>query len=85
MLNSVYHLYFLNCLIISICQSFFTVLIYFFKSVVFLNPPVEGTVNSMEQKSRVFCLNDVQEFHLGYRNTRAEARFWSLSLGGRAG
>jgi len=24
----------------------------------------EGTVNSMEQKTRVFCQTDVQEFHL---------------------
>jgi hypothetical protein len=31
----------------------------------FLNPPGEGTLNSMEQKTRVFCY--VQEFHL--RNT----------------
>jgi hypothetical protein len=28
------------------------------------NPPVEGTVNSMEQKTSVFCQTDVQEFHL---------------------
>jgi hypothetical protein len=28
------------------------------------NPPVELTVNSMEQKTRVFCLIYVQEFHL---------------------
>ncbi len=26
--------------------------------------PVEGTVNGMEQKTRVFCQTDVQEFHL---------------------
>jgi hypothetical protein len=29
-----------------------------------LNPPVEGIVNSIEQKTRVFCQTDVQEFHL---------------------
>jgi hypothetical protein len=29
-----------------------------------VNPPVEGTVNSMEQKTRVFCQIDVQQFHL---------------------
>ncbi len=35
------------------------------KSMVFFkNPPLEGTVNSMEQKTRVFCQIDVQEFHL---------------------
>jgi hypothetical protein len=28
------------------------------------NPPVERTLNSMEQKTRVFCSTDVQEFHL---------------------
>ncbi len=31
----------------------------------YLKPPVEGTVNSMEQKARVFCQIDAQEF-LGY-------------------
>ena len=30
----------------------------------FFNPSVEGTVNSKEQKTRIFCQNDVQEFHL---------------------
>ncbi len=29
-----------------------------------MNPPVEENVNSMEQKTRVFCLIYVQEFHL---------------------
>ncbi len=29
-----------------------------------LNPPVEETVNSMEQKTRVIFQIDVQEFHL---------------------
>jgi hypothetical protein len=33
---------------------------YFF---LLLNPPVEGTVSSMEQKTRVFCQTDVQEFN----------------------
>ncbi len=28
------------------------------------NLPEGGTVNSMERKTRVFCQNDVQEFHL---------------------
>jgi hypothetical protein len=28
------------------------------------NPPLEETLNSMEQKTRVFCQIDVQEFHL---------------------
>jgi hypothetical protein len=28
------------------------------------NLPVEGTVNSMEQKTRVFPQSDVHEFHL---------------------
>jgi hypothetical protein len=28
-------------------------------------PPVDGTVNSMEQKTLVFCQIDVQEFHVG--------------------
>ncbi len=28
------------------------------------NVPVEGTVNSMEPKTGVFCKTDVQEFHL---------------------
>jgi hypothetical protein len=28
------------------------------------SPPVEGTVNSMKEKTRVFRLIDVQEFHL---------------------
>ncbi len=32
--------------------------------VFFKNPPVEGTVNSMRQKTWVFCQIDVQEFHL---------------------
>ncbi len=32
--------------------------------VFFKNPSVEGTVNSMEQKTRVFFQTDVQEFHL---------------------
>ncbi len=37
--------------------------------VFFKNPPVEGTVTSMEQKTRVFWLIDVQEFHLKkYKN-----------------
>jgi hypothetical protein len=40
---------------------------FFFFS--FKNPPVERIVNSMEQKTRVFCQIDVQEFHL-----------WSLVL-----
>ncbi len=35
-----------------------------------LNPPVEGTVNSMEQKTLVFCKLDVQEFHLRERNEK---------------
>jgi hypothetical protein len=29
-----------------------------------LKSPVEGTVNSMEKKTRVFGQTDVQEFHL---------------------
>jgi hypothetical protein len=29
-----------------------------------LNPPVEFTVNSTEQKTGVFCSIDAQEFHL---------------------
>jgi hypothetical protein len=32
-----------------------------------LSREVEGTVNSMEQKTGVFCLIDVQEFHLWKR------------------
>jgi hypothetical protein len=28
------------------------------------SPPVERTVNNIEQKTRVFCQNDAQEFHL---------------------
>jgi hypothetical protein len=34
--------------------------------VFFQNPPVEGTVNSMEQKTRVFCFV-VQEFIIRVR------------------
>jgi hypothetical protein len=32
--------------------------------VFFKNPLVEETVNSIEQKTEVFCKIDVQEFHL---------------------
>ncbi len=30
------------------------------------NPPVEGTVNSVEQKARVICQIGVQEFHIRF-------------------
>jgi hypothetical protein len=36
------------------------------------NSLVEGTVNSMEQRTRVFCKIDVQEFHLGNESRRSE-------------
>jgi hypothetical protein len=32
--------------------------------IIIKNPPVEGTVNSLEQKTPFFCQTDVQEFHL---------------------
>ncbi len=35
-----------------------------------LNPPVEGTVNSKEQKTRVFWQIDVQELHLSWFSDR---------------
>jgi hypothetical protein len=34
------------------------------QSAFLLNPPVEGTVKSMAQKTRGMCKNDVQELHL---------------------
>ncbi len=34
------------------------------------NPPMEGTVNRMKHKTRVFCQIDVQEFHLCTRYGR---------------
>ena len=33
---------------------------------------IEGTVKSMEQKTRVFCKIDVQEFHHQKTNTEKE-------------
>jgi hypothetical protein len=36
------------------------------------NPLVEGTVNSMEQRTRVFCKIDVQECHLWNESRRSE-------------
>jgi hypothetical protein len=44
------------------------------------NPPVEGTVNSMEQKTRVFCQIDVQEFHLGAYRIKPKAVFLAIIL-----
>jgi hypothetical protein len=41
------------------------------------NTPVEGTVNSMEQKTRVF-VKDVQEFHL--RLSGSPEQMISLSI-----
>jgi hypothetical protein len=37
-------------------------------------PPVGGTVNSMEQKTRVFRQIYVQEFHLSIRNVLIRIR-----------
>jgi hypothetical protein len=59
--------------------SYFADFLYVFlkseQSIFLKNPPVEGTVNIMKQKSQVFCQIDVQEFHL-----RRQTRLTALDL-----
>jgi hypothetical protein len=55
----------MNRLEFSCLADFFVRIFKTIEEIVFFsNPPVEGTVNSMEEKTRVFCKIDVQEFHL---------------------
>jgi hypothetical protein len=60
----------------------FSTIIFPFYKMLFMNRlefslnPQEGTVNSMEQKTRVFCSIDVQEFHLGTLTN--VCTFWML-------
>ncbi len=60
-----YKMLFLNLTWVCLFRGFFKCIFQSKEKYCFLsNSPVDGTVNSTKQKTRVFCQIDAQEFHL---------------------